>query len=240
MSVVNLSDAFNAPGCSANKSQMKRKLEKEVMDDKDQVLAYANADFSSSNNLLIDEVSKSNLSMLNSILDLGCGPANIPISLLEKNPGLHIKAVDASEEMLNIARKNIRSLNLSKQIELIHGTIPGLKNIFKDEEFDIIMSKDLLHHLPDPIVFWKEIKSLSRKGTLIYVMDLVRPEQESEAEKIVQSVSGNEAAVLKEDFYNSLLAAFTIPEIKKQLKTMNLQFEVKRSGNRHFLAKGII
>lgn len=142
--------------------------------------------------------------------------------------------------MLNIARKNIRSLNLSKQIELIHGTIPCLKNIFKDEEFDIIISKDLLHHLPYPIVFWKEIKSLSRKGTLIYVMDLVRPEQESEAEKIVQSVFGNEAAVLKEDFYNSLLAAFTIPEIKKQLETMNLQFDVKRSGNRHFLAKGII
>lgn len=87
MSVVNLSDAFNVPGCSANKSQMKRKLEKEVMDDKDQVLAYANADFSSSNNLLIDEVNKNNLSKLKSIIDLGCGPASISIGLLEKIRG---------------------------------------------------------------------------------------------------------------------------------------------------------
>lgn len=48
----------------------------------------------------------------------------------------------------------------------------------------------------------------------------------------------NVPEVLKEDFYNSLLAALAIPE-KKQLETTYLEFEVKRSGNRHFLAKEI-
>jgi ubiquinone/menaquinone biosynthesis C-methylase UbiE len=218
---------------------MERKLEKEVMDDKDQVLAYANADFSSSNNLLIDEISNNDLSKLNRILDLGCGPAAIPIGLADKFNRLHIMAVDASEEMLEIASENIQLRNLNTRINLVHGAIPNLKEAFKDQRFDIIISKDLLHHLPDPLVFWEEIKSLSGKGTLIYVMDLIRPEQESEAEKMVQMVSGNEAEVLKEDFYNSLLAAFTITEIKQQLKTTGLDFEVGEFGTRHFLVKGI-
>ena len=208
------------------------------MDDKDQVLAYANADFTSSNKLLIHEVSKNDFSKLKSILDLGCGPADVPIGLTKKSIQLHITAVDASEEMLNIARKHIQLVNLNKQILLVHGAIPGLKQIFKDEEFDTIISKDLLHHLPDPLIFWEEIKSLAGKGTIIYVMDLIRPEQESEAKKIVQSVSANEAEILKEDFYNSLLAAFTVSEIKQQLKTVGLEFKVEQFGQRHFLARG--
>lgn len=217
---------------------MKRKLEKEVMDDNEQVFAYANADFSTSNNLLIDEINRNNLSRPATILDLGCGPADIPIGLVKKNPGLHVTAVDASQEMLSIAEKHIRLLNLTEQIALVQATIPGLKSLFKNDVFDVIISKDLLHHLPDPLIFWKEIKSLSRKTTLIYVMDLIRPEQESDAKNIVVSVSGDEATILKEDFYNSLLAAFTIQEIKQQLETVGLEFEVKRLGERHFLAKG--
>ncbi len=219
---------------------MERKLEKEVMDSKDQVLAYAKADFCSSNNLLINEINYNNLSKLNRILDLGCGPSTIPIGLADRYNGIHITAVDASLEMLNVASEHIQQRNLHKQIKLVHGAIPGLKEILKDERFDIIISKDLLHHLPDPLVFWEEIKCLSGKGTLIYVMDLIRPEQESVAEKIVQMVSGNEAEVLKEDFYNSLLAAFTITEIKQQLNTTGLDFEVGKFGFRHFLVKGVI
>jgi ubiquinone/menaquinone biosynthesis C-methylase UbiE len=219
---------------------MERKLEKEVMDDKDQVLAYAEADFSSSNNLFIDEISSNDLSKLNRILDLGCGPAPIPIGLADRFNDLHITAVDASQEMLDIASEQIKLRNLNSPINLVNGAIPGLKEIFKDEEFDIIIAKDLLHHLPDPIVFWEEIKSLSGKGTLIYVMDLERPAHESEAKNMVQSVSGNEAEILKEDFYNSLLAAFEINEVKQQLEETELHFEVGKFGSRHFLVKGVV
>jgi ubiquinone/menaquinone biosynthesis C-methylase UbiE len=218
---------------------MERRLEKEVMDDKEQAIAYARADFSSSNKLLINEISRQDLSGPKNLLDLGCGPAAIPIRLAEKFPELNITAVDASEEMLNIAKELVQLCNLQNRVAIVHGSIPGLKSILNNQEFDFIISKDLLHHLPDPLVFWEEIKNLSNKGTQISVMDLVRPEKESDAAKIVQAVSGKEAKVLQEDFYNSLLAAFTIAEIEQQLASAGLAFEVSAFGERHFLVKGV-
>ena len=57
-----------------------------------------------------------------------------------------------------------------------------------------MLSKDLLHHLPDPMVLWEEIKRLGRPGAAVYVMDLVRPatteaaptEEKKEAFGIIQ------------------------------------------------------
>ena len=68
-------------------------------------------------------------------------------------------------------------------------------------------------------------------------MDLLRPKSKNDAEDIVESVSNNESKFLKTDFYNSLLAAFTIKEIKQQLKTANINFDIKKMGNRHFLVE---
>ncbi|MFA6198593.1 MAG: class I SAM-dependent methyltransferase [Patescibacteria group bacterium] len=214
---------------------MKRTLEKEIMDDKEQVTAYARADFSTTNNLFIAKVSRYNRK---NILDLGCGPADIPIILAGNNPNIRITAVDASSEMLDYARKQIKSRKLDKNITLVKGKIPGLAKSLNNRRYDFIISKDLLHHLPQPAPFWEEIKKLSNKGTAVMVMDLIRPDNKEQARKMVESGAKNEAKILKTDFYNSLLAAFTIKEIKQQLKTAKLNLKVENIGSRHFLVKG--
>ena len=219
---------------------MKRKLEKEIMDNKEQVDAYAHANFSESNTLFINKVTDDNFFKLNNILDLGCGPADIPIELAKTNSKIKIIAVDGSKSMIAYAKKQIKLLNLLKRITLVNSKLPGIKKTVKDKTFDIIISKDLLHHLPNPWIFWEEIKGLSHKGTVIYVMDLLRPKNKNDAKKMVDSVSNNESKILKTDFYNSLLAAFTIKEIKHQLKTANVKFDIKKIGNRHFLVKWIM
>ena len=129
---------------------MKRKLEKEIMDDKKQVDAYAHANFSESNTLFINRVTDGNFFELNDILDIGCGPADIPIELSRINNKINITAVDGSKSMLEYARKKIKILNLPKRITLVNGRLPGIKKTVKNKKFDIIISKDLLHHLPNP------------------------------------------------------------------------------------------
>lgn len=42
-----------------------------------------------------------------SILDLGCGPGNIPRYLLSRKPALRITGIDLSEEMIRLARRNV-------------------------------------------------------------------------------------------------------------------------------------
>ena len=38
--------------------------------------------------------------------------------------------------------------------------------------YDVIFSNSLLHHLPDPLPMWREIRRLARPGTIVFVRDL--------------------------------------------------------------------
>ena len=63
---------------------------------------------------------------------------------------------------------------------------------------------------------------LVRSGAPVLVMDLLRPESPEAAQAIVDQYAANEPDILRRDFYNSLLAAFTEDEIGSQLARMNL------------------
>jgi ubiquinone/menaquinone biosynthesis C-methylase UbiE len=215
---------------------MHRILEPEIMDDEKQVIAYAKADFSSSNQLFVDRLISDYYSRLNRVLDIGCGPADVAIRLAKAIPSVYITAVDASESMIKLARKAVKNAGLGNQIKVIKGRIPGLE----EDDYDAILSKDLLHHLPDPSVVWREIKHLAKGETVIYVMDLFRPKTQEEAWNIVESISAEEPPILKQDFYNSLLAAFTVDEIKDQLLQEKLKLEIEKVSERHFIVKGIV
>ncbi len=217
---------------------MRRILEREIMDDEEQAIAYARADFSSSNQTFVDMLVENYSVRLKNVLDIGCGPADVPIRLVRARPTISVTAVDASDAMIQLARKAVSDAGLTKKIEVLKERVPALAQ--KNRNYDAIISKDLLHHLPDAMVFWKEVKSLAKEETVIYVMDLFRPPTKQEARDIVESVSAAEAPILKQDFYNSLLAAFTVDEIEDQLHEAGLSLEVAEVSERHLLAKGLI
>lgn len=217
---------------------MKRILEPEIMDDEAQAIAYAQADFSASNQMFVERLLEDYSATLKNVLDIGCGPGDIPVRLARAKPSIEITAVDASEPMVRLARRAVRKAGLQKQIRVIKGRVPGLR--LEAGDFGALVSKDLLHHLPDPAVFWAEVKRLTKKGMVVFVMDLLRPETERQARSIVESVSGREPAILKRDFYDSLRAAFTLDEIRAQLKEASLDFGAAQISERHLLVKGVI
>jgi len=194
---------------------MNRVLEPEIMDDETQATAYAHADFSSSNQTFVDGLVETFGGYLETILDIGCGPADIPIRILRKIPNAHVTAIDASPPMVNLARKAVRNAHLQDHIEILLARLGNLN--LHQKQFNSIISKDMLHHLPDPALLWNEIKSRWAQATAIYVMDLYRPHSTADAQRITEADTPNEPEILKTDFYNSLLAAFTIEEIKTQL-----------------------
>lgn len=217
---------------------MKRILEPEIMEDRKQVIAYAKADFSTSNQWYVDNLTVDYSNYLRNVMDIGCGPTDVVIRLAKKNPKVKITAVDGSAEMIRIASGAVHQAGLEKQITLMQGYVHGLS--IEEHSYDAILSKDLLHHLPDPRIFWNEARRLAKQGAAIYVMDLFRPETPEDARKIVESVAANEDPILKEDFYNSLCAAFTVEEVKEQLKKSGLNLEVIRVSERHMLIKGTL
>jgi len=217
---------------------MDRILEPEVMDNEQQAIAYAGADFSASNQMFVDGLVDAYASRLGTVLDIGCGPGDIPIRLARTKSSVYIVAVDASDVMVRLANDAVEKADLMRRVRIAEGRIPGLK--VRRGGFDAIISKDLLHHLPDPMVFWDEVKRLGRPGAALYVMDLFRPETLEAARQIVESVSANEPEILKRDFYNSLLAAFTPEEVRDQLREAGLSLEVEVVSERHMRIKGLL
>jgi len=216
---------------------MDRILEPEIMDGEAEADAYARADFTDSNQWYADHFTSDYPAHLREIVDLGCGPADVPVRIARLAPQVQIIAVDGSPAMLGFARKAVDAARFADRIRLHLGRLPGLA--LPAHHFDAVLSKDMLHHLPDPQVLWSEARRLVRPGGVVHVMDLIRPASPLEARQIVEQVAAREHPILKEDFYNSLCAAFTLSEVRAQLERAGLPLTVEQVTSRHMRIAGI-
>ena len=99
--------------------QMPRRPEPELMDDAAEALAYARADFADVNQAFVRRL----IELAGTVesaraLDLGTGPADIPIRVVCALPGWQVTAVEAARPMLGLARASIERAGLTSAIEL--------------------------------------------------------------------------------------------------------------------------
>ncbi len=218
---------------------MQRIPEPELMDSEAQTLAYAQSNFSESNQMFIDILLAKcpDLPSTGSAWDLGCGPADITIRLASALPGWQLTGLDAGANMLLRARESLVDSPQAAQISLRQAYLP-------DPELpkacsDLLISNSLLHHLPDPNSLWQSIRQLGKSGARVVVMDLYRPESIQAAAALVAKYVADAPEVLKTDFYNSLLAAWTVTEVKQQLTDNGLtQLQIHTPTDRHWLVSG--
>ena len=216
---------------------MLRILEPELKDS-DQAQAYAGTDFSASNQFFVDELLRDYSDALRNVIDIGCGPCDTMLRLANARPHIRITAIDGSAAMIQLALEAVRGAGHEGRISPLQGYIPGLP--FDERSFDGILSKYLLHHLPDPMVLWREARRLGKAGAVIYVMDLIRPATPARAQQIVETVTPDDHPILKKDFFNSLCAAFTVDEVKSQLREEGLPLEVTQISGLQMFIKGIL
>ena len=206
------------------------------MEDPVQAHAYAMADFDEPHGMFI-KIFQSRFPVIDftgSVLDLGCGPADISIRFARSYPRCQLYAVDGAMAMLNEGKSRITAEGLEDRIELIQGVIP--KAGIPAGEYQAIISNSLLHHLHDPACLWDCIKKYSCRDTTVFIMDLMRPENAVEAEKLVNTYASQEPEILKRDFYNSLCAAFTPAEVTTQIKIAGLKhLQVEVISDRHLI-----
>ena len=162
------------------------------------------------------------------------------IRFAKANRGYTFDAVDGSAAMLKHGKRAIaRHRGLARRIRLIEGFIPGAP--IPRETYDVILSSSFLHHLHDPQVLWQTVRQFSRRGTIVFVPDLRRPSSKAKARAMMETHASSEPEVLKRDFFNSLLAAFTAAEVKRQLKRAGLgSLAVETVSDRHLLIFGMI
>lgn len=218
---------------------MDRVLEPELMEDEAQVLAYARADFEEENQGFVDRFREYFPEFTEGqIFDLGCGPGDIPIRVARALPLCRVTGIDASAPMIRLAEQAAARAGLSSRVSF---RCERFQDIAGAHQADAAISNSLLHHVPNPFQFWNRLRQLVKPGSPVLVMDLLRPESPEAAQALVDQYAANEPDILRRDFYNSLLAAFTEDEIGSQLAQMNLtRLLIDVIDDRHWVVGGIV
>lgn len=212
----------------------------ELMDEADQALAYAKADFSAANELFMDLFrALQPESFGGTAIDLGCGPADIPIRFAHAYPDCKLDAVDGAQVMLDLAAIAIGENQLTQRISLHCKYLPALD--LPRAHYDAVLSNSLLHHLNDPADLWRSLAHSARPGANILVMDLLRPQDEDTVDQLLEIYAEDAPEVLRTDFRNSLFAAYTLEEVSRQLADVGLDhLAVKQVSDRHLAVSGNI
>lgn len=218
---------------------MDRTPEPELMDDEEQARAYSEADFAEPHErfvtLLNERLAGEELS--GDVLDLGCGPADVTARFARAFARCHVDGVDGAEAMLRFGRERLARAGLEDRVTLTKAYLP-------DEpppraSYDALISNSLLHHLDDPRVLWESVRRYARPSAFVFVMDLMRPASREVAERFVEEYAAGEPEVLRRDFFHSLLAAYTVDEVRGQIEAAGLSgLVVEAVSDRHLIAFG--
>ena len=142
-------------------------------------------------------------------------------------------ALDASVEMLELARYHLESHNMTQRIQLQFGDAKQM--VFDNAFFDTIISNSIVHHIPDPIGVLSEATRVLRPGGLIFVRDLVRPDSEDAIESLVKLHASNESPYSQQLFRQSFHAALRLEEIQDLVSRLGFDpSSVSMSSDRHW------
>src|SRR5262245_53361684 len=150
---------------------MERTTEPELMDEQEQAAAYAAADWSESHGKIPGYFSKRfPLWIRGSVIDLGCGPADVTIRFAKAFAYATVLGVDASDAMLAFGRQHVREAGLDSRIVLEKRYLPDAT--LERKSFDAVISNSLLHHLADPLTLWRTAAAAAKPYGAVLIVDL--------------------------------------------------------------------
>jgi 2-polyprenyl-3-methyl-5-hydroxy-6-metoxy-1,4-benzoquinol methylase len=104
-------------------------------------------------------------------LDVGAGTGNLTVKLLQM--GYEVTAIDLSAEMCKILEKKCRNYLEAKRLVVINSPIEEVN--FERDEFDLITSYSVLHHLPDYVDVIQRLCGFLKKGGVMYLDHEISP-----------------------------------------------------------------
>jgi len=218
---------------------MERIPEPEIMGAEEEAKVYDLADFADVNQAFANRVLELVSEPSGVLLDCGCGPGDILMRIHTMAPQFFLIGFDGSHAMIALAVKRIKEQGVHNKIHFVRGDAKKIN--FLPHSLDVIISNSLVHHLSDPLPFWREIGRVGKPGGIVLIRDLSRPSTPEAAREIVEKYSGNEPQLLKDLFFQSLKASFTIAEVGEHLTQAGLRgLEVKMCSDRHWEVSGKI
>jgi S-adenosylmethionine-dependent methyltransferase len=102
-------------------------------------------------------------------LDLGGGTGALAVRLARL--GLHVTLLDASEPMLDFAKRAAQEAGVTERIALKQGDAAQFANLFHAESFDVILCHNILEYVDDPsAVLCSAARALRDPSSIISVL----------------------------------------------------------------------
>jgi len=190
---------------------LERVLEPEVMDTREEAVAYDEMDHAEVNRKFVDDL-RDGGPVGELVLDVGTGTALIPVQLCLAEPNVRIMATDLSANMLDLAYYNIEADGVVEQIQLAQ--IDAKAMPMDDDTFDLVMSNSIVHHIPEPMQTLRESLRVTKPGGRLFFRDLFRPDSNEELTRLVETYVGDEEEHARNLFADSLHAALTVAEMQ--------------------------
>jgi ubiquinone/menaquinone biosynthesis C-methylase UbiE len=167
------------------------------------------------------------------VLDVGTGTAQIPIELCRQRTGAWVTAIDMAGHMLGVARDNVRRAGLEGRITLECCDAKRLP--FADGTFAAVMSNSIVHHIPRPEAVLAEMVRVVGFGGLLFVRDLLRPDDEAALRGLVDQYAAGANDHQRQMFADSLHAALTLAEIRDLVAGLGFEpATVRQTTDRHW------
>lgn len=168
------------------------------------------------------------------VVDLGCGPAAIPIELCSREDNVQVMAIDSAISMLEVAKIQIDFAGLLDQVFLEHADVKDMGE-FEPDMAETVMSNSLIHHLAQPELALQSALYLLKPGGRLFIRDLYRPDSNETVEKLVSQYVSNETQYAQQLFRQSLCASLTLDEIQDVAGGFGISKEhVQMTSDRHW------
>lgn len=209
-----------------------RVLEPEVMDTAEEARDYDAMDHAAVNGVFVTDF----LAVWdgrNPLLDVGTGTAQIPLALCRQSPTAAIVAIDLADHMLALGHQNVLRANLGDRIRL--EKIDAKLLPYADGSFAGVISNSIIHHIPEPELVLAEMVRVLAPGGILFVRDLLRPQDDAAVHHLVQTYAGDANAHQQKMFGDSLRAALTLAEVRAMLESLGINpATVGQTTDRHW------
>jgi tRNA1Val (adenine37-N6)-methyltransferase len=107
------------------------------------------------------------------IMDLGSGSGIIPVLLSYRRKGLSIYGIEIQEELADMSKRSVNLNKLQDSIHIINEDIKNVKNLFKSNQFDVVVSNPPYISLGKGIISSVNSRSIARHELKCNLDDII-------------------------------------------------------------------
>ena len=138
------------------------------------------------------------------VLEIGPGPGWVGIWLAKERPDIRLDGMEVSPDMRRVATANAQAEGVAERVRYCQGVVENMQQL-ADHAYDLVISRDSLHHWDDPRKGFQEIARVVKSDGQVYIQDSRRDLLSSQRQlsrsrhhinrKVTQLPSGKKDAV---------------------------------------------